>query len=314
MIRVLHRAEAIPAVLLVLAIAAGAMLSPYFLDTGYLLGSSRIYVETGMVSLGMTFVIVSGNIDLSVGSSVALTAGVVAKLLSIGMPVGWAWPAGIAFGALLGVFNGIVVSKLRLSSVLVTLATMAIYRGVAEVLLGPASIRLPTDFASFGNATAFGTPVPYSLILLALMAAASAVLLGRTVLGRWIYSVGTNERAAVFSGVPSGRVVTLSFILSGAFAGMGGLLVAARLGVARFDSAKGMELDAITAVVLGGASIFGGSGSILGTALALLVLAVLRIGMGVANVTQEYQLAVIGTLLVVAVAVGAIFQRPGSTD
>jgi ribose/xylose/arabinose/galactoside ABC-type transport system permease subunit len=191
---------------------------------------------------------------------------------------------------------------------------MAIYRGIAEVLLGPASIRLPSEFTTFGNATALGSPVPYSLILLAAMAVLSGVLLGRTVLGRWIYSVGTNERAAVFSGVPSGRVVTIAFILSGAFAGMGGLLVAARLGVARFDSAKGMELDAITAVVLGGASIFGGSGSIFGTVLALLVLAVLQIGMGVANVTQEYQLAVIGTLLVAAVAVGAVFQRQSRSD
>lgn len=307
--RFLARREIVPAVLIVLAFLAGRAESPYFLDVRYLLNTSTLYVENGLMALGMTLVIVSGQIDLSVASTLALVACVTAKLMAAGWPTPAALVAGLALGAVLGALNGLFIARLRLPSFVVTLATMAAYRGASQVLVGAASVKFPALLVGIDMLNVPGTPVPVPLVLLVLAAIAIGLLLHRTVLGRWIYAVGTNVRASRFSGVPTERVTIAVFTLSGFLAGLGGLLMNSRLGVARFDHAQGAELDVITAVVLGGASILGGSGTILGSMLALLLIALIRTGMGLANVTAEYQLAVVGTLLVVSVMIGNLSQR-----
>ncbi len=306
---ILQRREAIPTILVVVAFIGGAIASPYFLDFRYLLDASSLYVETGLLALGMTLVIICGQIDLSVSSTLALVACIVAKLLAAGWSAGLATPFGLALGALLGLVNGLLVSKLRLPSFVVTLATMAAYRGLAQVMMGAQSVRIPASMSGIDSARLPGTPIPLPLSILILAAALTGLLLHRTVMGRWIYAVGTNERAALFSGVPTSRVTTTVFVVSGLLAGFAGLVLASRLGVARFDHARGMEVDAITAVVLGGASIYGGRGSVLGTMLALLLVAFLRIGMGLANVTAEFQLAAVGALLVISVIVTNVVER-----
>jgi len=303
--------EAVPAVLALIAFIGGAMGSKYFLDVRYLLDSSSLYIETGLLALGMTLVIVGGHIDLSVAAILALVACVTAKMLGT-LPAAVVLPFGIAFGAFLGWINGILVARLRLPSFAVTLATMAAYRGAAQVLAGAESIKVPAPLVGIDFATIPGTPIPVPLTLFLGVAMVVGLLRHRTVLGRWIASIGTNERAAFYSGVPTQRVTTTVFALSGALAGLAALVIESRLGVARYDHARGMEVDAITAVVLGGASISGGVGSILGTCLALLLIALLRTGMGVANVTAEYQLAVIGVLLVLAVLPTVRASRLGS--
>ena len=294
--------------MLVLAFVAGSLQSKYFLDARYLLDSSTLYVETGLLAIGMTFVIVSGNIDLSVASMTALVACVTARL----MGSGWSIPAGCAgglvLGLLLGGFNGFLVAKVRLPSFVVTLATMAVYRGIAQVLLGSESAKLPPSFVGLDMMHLPGH-VPVPLVILLVVAIVLGVVLQRTLFGRWVYSLGTNEDASFYAGLPTVKVKISVFALSGLLAALAALLMNSRLGVARFDDARGLELDAITAVVLGGASIFGGKGTMLGTMLALFLVAVLRIGMGVANVKAEYQLAVIGTLLVVAVLAGNLATR-----
>ena len=306
--KLLSRTEVVPAILLVLAFVAGSLQSKYFLDARYLLDSSTLYVETGLLAIGMTFVIVSGNIDLSVASMTALVACVTARL----MGSGWSIPAGCAgglvLGLLLGGFNGFLVAKVRLPSFVVTLATMAVYRGIAQVLLGSESAKLPPSFVGLDMMHLPGH-VPVPLVILLVVAIVLGVVLQRTLFGRWVYSLGTNEDASFYAGLPTVKVKISVFALSGLLAALAALLMNSRLGVARFDDARGLELDAITAVVLGGASIFGGKGTMLGTMLALFLVAVLRIGMGVANVKAEYQLAVIGTLLVVAVLAGNLATR-----
>jgi rhamnose transport system permease protein len=305
--RLVVRPETVTATLLGLALFAGAIQSPYFMDAGYLLDASTLYVETGLVALGMTFVIVCGQIDLSVASNVTLTACLVAMTLRWGWPAPAALAMGPALGAALGALNGVITARSRLPSFVVTLATMALFRGIAQILLGQASATVPKQLTGFDR-LGYG-PVPLSLAILLLCAGLLWLSLHRGLFGRWVVAVGANEEAALFAGIPVGRVKVLVFTLAGLMCGLAALHMVSRLGVARFDLARGLELDAITAVVLGGASIFGGRGSIAGTMLALFLLATLKTGMGLANVKAEYQLAVVGTILIVAVAMGNIVFR-----
>jgi rhamnose transport system permease protein len=304
-----NRPPIVPAVLVVLAFVAGAIASPFFLDVRYLLDASSLYAETGLLVLGVTLVIVAGQIDLSVAAIMALVACVVAKMLAAGLPVPVVLAAGLGLGAGLGLINGWLVAYLRLPSFVVTLATMASFRGVAQVLMGAESQRLPAGLVGIDYAKVPGTPIPVPLAMVAVFSVAIGVLLHRTVFGRTIVAVGTNERASTFSGVRTERVKLLVFMLSGLLAAVAGMMIDSRLGVARFDHGKGLEVDVIAAVVVGGASIYGGVGTVLGSVLALLLIALIRTGLGVANVGAEYQLAAVGTLLIVAVLVGNVSEH-----
>ena len=289
-------------VLVVISFYVSASISPYFLDVDYLLGSTTLYLEAGMLALAMTLVIVAGQIDLSVASTLALVACLCAWLgehtqIPWGLILALAPMAGLALGA----FNGWLVAYFGLPSLAVTLATMALYRGAAQILVGDHSIRLPDWLVGIDYVNIPGTPVPLPLLLFLFVALLFALLLHKTVFGRWIVSIGTNEEAARFSGVPVPRVKFLVFAISGMMASLAGLMMASRFEVARFDHARGMELDVITAVVLGGTNIFGGRGTIFGSVVALFLIAILKTGMGVANVKAENQLAIVGILLIAAV-------------
>ena len=288
----------IPAVLLVLVLIGFSRLSPNFLDVKYLLSNSTLYMETGLLAIGMTFIIISGNIDLSVGSNMVLTACLTAKLLEAGCPIIAAIPFACLTGAILGALNGWLISAFKLPSFLVTLGTMAFYRGIAQAMMGPSSIKLPAAFKGIDRITFGFIPVPvWAFLVLGLV---GGIILHRTVFGRWVVALGTSEPGATYSGIPIERVKILVFAVTGLLAGIGSLLLDSRLAVARHDLAKGVELDAITVVVLGGASILGGRGSMLGTMLALLLIDFLKTGMGVMNIKSEYQLTVIGALLIIA--------------
>jgi rhamnose transport system permease protein len=303
--------EVVVALLLILAFVAGALLSPYFLDAPFLFDSMSLYMEMAIMALGMTLVIISGNIDLSVAGNLALVACVSGVLnRQLGVPMGLTILLGLALGAAAGCLNGLLIARLRLPALAVTLATMALFRGMAQILLGDHSLgNFPKWFVGVDQVRIPGTPVALPLILFLVLAAIFGLLLHRTVFGRWVYALGTNEEAAHFSGVPVARVKILIFTLMGLLAGMGGLMMDSRLTVARFDHATGLELDVITAVVLGGTSISGGRGTIIGTLVAIFLVGFLRTGMGVANVKAENQLAAVGTLLIVAVIASNLLSR-----
>ncbi|CAN5724210.1 ABC transporter permease [soil metagenome] len=305
----MKRREWIPAILAILAFAHGAITSPYFLDARYLLDRSSLYIETGLLALAMTLVIVSGAIDLSVSATLALVACVTVKALDGGMAAMVAIPLGLLLGGALGAINGLLIARLRLPSFMVTLATMAAYRGVAQVMLPSESAKVPPSLFGIDMITVPGTPIPLPLVLFIVLAILTGLLLHRTTFGRRVFALGTNERAAFYAGVPTQRVTVGVFAIAGLFAGLAGMVMASRLGVARFDHGKGLEVDAIAAVVLGGASISGGSGTVLGTVLAFLLVFLLRTDMGIANVTAEYQLAAIGALLVVSVLFTNLMDR-----
>jgi len=292
----------VPAVLLVVAFLAASRLGPNFMDARYLLESTTLYMEAGLLALAMTFLIVSGNIDLSVGSTLVLCGCVAAKLLESGSGFFPTFLLTVLLGTGIGALNGFVVAKFRLPSFLVTLATMAIGRGAAQAMLGPSSVKLPLGFKGIDQSTLLGLPWP--LVIFLGMAVIAGLLLHRTVFGRWVFGLGTNERAALYSGIPIDRVKITVFAMAGLMAALGALLIDSRLGVARYDLAKGIELDAITVAVLGGAAIQGGRGSILGTTLSLFLIMVLKTAMGVSNVKAEYQLTAIGALLILAVVFG----------
>ena len=282
-----------------IAFIVASRLSPYFLSGSYLLDKSTEYMETGLVAIGMTFVIIAGDIDLSVGGNVVLTGCLLAKLLSLG----WSIPAGVSaacmIGALLGALNGLLVAKLRIPSFLVTLGTMAAYRGAAQALFGGAAVKLPHPFVGIDMKSLAG--VPWPLIIFLSAALLGGIVLHQTVYGRWTFAVGTNESASRYSGIPIARVRIANFALLGLLCGIGAVLLDSRIGSAKFDLVNGIELDAITVVVLGGTAISGGSGGMLGTVLALFLIGVIKAGMGVADVKAEYQLTAIGALLILAV-------------
>jgi rhamnose transport system permease protein len=172
--------------------------------------------------------------------------------------------------------------------------------------MGSNSVSLPESFVGVDRTGTAGTNVPISLAGLVIVAFVLGVVLKRSSFGRWVYAVGGNEEAATYAGLPVARTKLLVFTLTGALCGLAALHLDSRLGVARHDLARGLELDAITAVVLGGASIFGGKGTVLGTMLAVALVAVFRIGMGLGNVKAEYQLAAVGALLILAVVLGNV--------
>jgi rhamnose transport system permease protein len=300
--------ELVVTVLLVLAFIVSSMLSPYFLDQQYLYKEALLYMEIGILALGATLIIISGNLDLSIAGNLAMVAGVTAFLhAKVGIPMEISLFLGLLLGAVGGAVNGFFVAFIGLPSLAVTLATMALYRGVAQILLGDYSIQaFPGWFLGIDRNLFPGTTIPMPIIIFLGLAVVLGLILHKTIWGRWIYAIGTNQKAAHFSAVPIKWLKMGIFTLSGLLAGIAGLMLDSRLLVARYDHARGWELDAITAVVLGGTSIAGGRGTIYGTVVALFLIGVLRSGMSVANVKVESQLAVIGALLVGAVIISNI--------
>lgn len=306
----LRHPEMITLMLLAGAFVAGAILSPYFLDAHYLLNSTSLYMEIGIAALAMTLVIISGNIDLSVASNLALSGVIMASLYAhahVPMPI--AIILALILATLLGLFNGLLVTKLRLPSLTVTLGTLALYRGLAQVLAGDHSIGNFPDWFLGIDARLIAGWVPLPLLIFLALAIVTGIVLQRTIFGRCVYALGTNEAATRFTGIRVDRIKLAVFGLSGLYAGIGAVMMLSRLSVARYDLAAGDELAVITAVVLGGTDIFGGKGKILGTVAALFLLQIIRNGMGLADIRAEDQLAVTGSLLVASVLLARVSQR-----
>ena len=295
--------------LLILAFVISALREPKFLDVAYLFDRSTLYTETALLAIALTLVIVAGHIDLSCTAILALVGAIITTLNSKGLPFGACMVLAPLLGGLLGAVNGYLIGKRRLPSLVVTLATMALFRGGAQILLGDHSLPVPEAFQHFEKLALPRTYFHAPLFLALAFAGAAGLLLHKTVFGRSAYAIGINAEAARYSGIAVPSVLMRLFVLSGAVAGIASLTLLSRLGVARFDHAQGLELDAITAVVLGGTSIFGGRGTIMGSLAAILLIGVVQTGMGVAGVKSENQVTVIGILLLVAVLLANLTSR-----
>lgn len=309
--RLTVRRELVTFVLLILAFIVSSRLSPYFLDIHYMFDATSLYMEIGVMALAMTFVVISGNIDLSVASMLAFIAvsfGLIYTQLHVPLPIAIL----LAFlqGGLLGLINGLIVTRFRLPSMIVTVGTLALYRGAGQVLLGDHAVTgFPESFWGLDMRYIGNSPVPVPLAIFLVLAVIFGLVLHHTSFGRMVYAVGTNQDAARYSGIAVDCIKVTCFVLSGLMAALGSLLMSSRLASARYDMASGWELDVITAVVLGGTDIEGGRGSILGTVLALFLVGILRSGMGLANIKIEYQLVVIGSLLILSIILPNTIRR-----
>jgi ribose/xylose/arabinose/galactoside ABC-type transport system permease subunit len=295
-------------VLIVLMIAM-SLLSPLFLTLGNLLNTSRFFVEVGLMALGMTLIIITGGIDLSVGSNLALVSVAVGFSYAAGLPLPLAIVFGLVVGVAAGLFNGLFITLLDLHPLVVTLGTFALFQGLAYGLTEARAVSdFPPWFAYFGQAYLLNV-VPGQLFIFIVAVAVVWLILSRTRFGRYVYAIGNNEEAAHFSGVPVRRVKLALYSGTGLLVGMAAVIYTSRVYTARGDSGLGLELDVISAVVLGGASIYGGSGTIGGTVLGVLIIATLRNGLVLAGVPSTWQVFVLGVLLLVAVFLNEFFRR-----
>ncbi len=283
-----------------LLMIALSVLSGSFLTVSNILNIARQVSINAIIAAGMTFVILTGGIDLSVGSTLAFSGAMVAGLLSAGRPVVVAIPAGLVVGGLLGLINGVVVARGKVQPFIATLAMLTIARGATLVYTDGRPITgLPDAFVWLGAGEVGQIPVP--VIIMGLVFALCYVVLARTVLGRYVYAIGGNEEAARLSGVNVTFYKTLVYVISGLLSTTSAIILTARLNSAQPTAGSGFELDAIAAVVLGGTTLAGGEGGIGGTLLGAFIIGVLNNGLNLLNVSSFYQQVVKGAVILLAV-------------
>ena len=302
------RPETMTLVLLIVALFVASLLSPYFLDVGYILRSFALSAEFAMVALVLTMIIIAGEIDLSPAANMALSACLFAFAQQAGVPIPLAVLIGLGAGLVMGVINAVMVIGLQIPSIIVTIGTLTLYRGIAQVIAGDKSIRVPEYFIGIDKVMILG--MPSTVFMFLVLSVVLALVLGTTIYGRQIYQIGTNEIAAKHAGIRSQRIKFILFLAMGLISSIAGILTASRLGSVRYDLGLGGELQMVLMAMLGGTYIFGGRGSILGTFLAAWLLVVVSTGMTVANISPAIQLTVLGILLVVAIiATNFIYSR-----
>jgi rhamnose transport system permease protein len=288
--------------LIVAVVVLNTRLSPYFLNVQNLSRTSSDFMEIGLMMLPMVFIIITGNIDLSVASNMGMSASFMGLLHNLGVNIWFAVLAGLLLGTLGGLLNGYLVARVKLPALVVTLGTYALFRGIAYGFLGDQAARdYPPAFNYLGQGHVFGSLVPFSVVLFLVLAVIFTLVLHRTTFGRYLFAMGNNENATIYSGVPVARIKLVLFTLSGFISALAGIVLAARFGSTRPDIGTGLELTVITAVVLGGVDINGGTGTMWGTAMSLLLIGLMRFGMGLINIQGQVQGIMIGLLLIFSI-------------
>ncbi|MDR8392702.1 ribose ABC transporter permease [Aliifodinibius sp. S!AR15-10] len=286
-----------------------SIMSPNFLTVTNLLIVVRQITINAMLAFGVTFVIISGGIDLSMGSVVAVAGVVAASFAHPGSyPLIVPLFAGLAVGVLIGAFNGFVITKGNVPPFIVTLGTMTIGRGLALIFSGGRPIsNLSDSFGYIGGGELFGIPFP--IVILGIIFVLCLVLLKKTVLGRYIYAVGGNEEAARASGINVKKIKIIVYTLCGGLSALGGIILASRISTGQPNVGVAFELDAIAAVVIGGTSLSGGIGTMTGTLIGALLIGVIGNGLDLMNVSSYYQQVVMGSIIIGAVLLDSIRRR-----
>ena len=301
-----------PSLLLLVAVVifiANSLASPYFLSPWSLSDATFNFTEKALIALAMALLIISGEIDLSVAAIIALASTAMGFALQYGADTPVLVVIGIGTGVLCGSFNGFLVTRLGLPSIVVTIGTMSLFRGISYIVLGDQAFKgYPPSFAFFGQGYVWWV-VSFEFVLFLVMAAIYYVLLHRTSFGRRIFVIGNNATAAQFSGVRVERIKFILFCLTGLMAGIAAVLLTSRLGSTRPSIAQGWELEVITMVVLGGVSILGGAGSIVGVVIAAFIMGLVTFGMGLLNVPGIVQSIFIGLLLIVVIALPIVVRK-----
>ncbi|CDX16643.1 AI2 transporter; membrane component of ABC superfamily [Mesorhizobium sp. ORS 3324] len=283
--------------------------SPYFLDPWSLSDLTFNFTEKGLIALAMALLIISGEIDLSVAAIVALASTMMGMAVQVGAGTPLLVLIGIAVGLGCGAFNGLLVTRLGLPSIVVTIGTMSLFRGIAFIILGDQAYKgYPASFAFFGQGYVWWV-FSFELALFLVAALIYWFVLHRTSFGRRVFAIGNNPVACQFSGVRVDRIKFILFCLTGLMSGIASVLITSRLGSTRPSIAQGYELEAITMVVLGGVSILGGAGSILGVVLAAFIMGLVTFGLGLLNVPGIVMSIFIGLLLIIVIALPIVWRR-----
>ncbi|KZS50600.1 MULTISPECIES: ABC transporter permease [Rhizobium] len=286
------------------------LLAPDFLSQRNLLNILQQSSINACLALGMTLVIISGGIDLSVGPTAAISAVITATMLVAGVPVPLAILAGLAIGAICGLVNGVLVAYAGLQPFIVTLGTLSTYRAIALIYTGGNPVLgVPAGFRSLFNGSLLGLPIP--VIMVAVVALLAWVLLKKTPLGEYLLAVGGNEEAAYVAGVPIAITKITAYVISGVLAALASMILVGRLGAAEPILGNLWELDAIAAAAIGGASLMGGKGSVIGTILGAIILGAMRNGLTLMNVQAFYQLLATGLIILVAMMIDRVTRGRG---
>jgi rhamnose transport system permease protein len=301
--------EALLVAVAVVIFVVNSFASPYFLDPWSLSDLTFNFTEKGLIALAMALLIISGEIDLSVAAIVALAS----TMMGMAVQAGAGTPVLVAIGILVGLgcgaFNGLLVTRLGLPSIVVTIGTMSLFRGIAFIILGDQAYKgYPESFAFFGQGYVWWA-FSFELALFLVAALVYWFVLHRTSFGRRVFAIGNNPVACQFSGVRVDRIKFILFCLTGLMSGVASVLITSRLGSTRPSIAQGYELEAITMVVLGGVSILGGAGSILGVVLAAFIMGLVTFGLGLLNVPGIVMSIFIGLLLIIVIALPIVWRR-----
>jgi rhamnose transport system permease protein len=295
------RWESLLAVILVIVTVVNIRMSSHYLGVDNFVNLFQLSIEKIILALITAFVIINAEIDLSIASLMGLSACLFAWLYDRGAPAEGAILIALATGAVCGAFNGFWIAYAGLPSLVVTLAGLVMFRGAARILLEDHSIGLfPQWFNDLGQPDYIG-PVSFGIVVFAILFVICLVVLHFTAFGRYVYIIGNNRNAARYAGIKVQRIKMMLFVMSGLVSSLGGLLLAARLGTVRANVAEEFELDIITMVLLGGVSIFGGTGTLVGVGLSILVVLNLRNGMSLAHYSGNIQTSVVGVLLIASV-------------
>ena len=298
-------------ILLVVALAVFAInsfASPYFLNAWNLSDATFNFTEKAMIAFAMAMLIIAGEIDLSVASIIALVSTAMGLAMQAGAGVPVLVGVGLLTGLVCGALNGALVAGMGLPSIVVTIGTMSLFRGISYIVLGDQAFTgYPDGFDFFGQGYVWWV-FSFELVLFAVLAAGFWVLLHRTNFGRAVYAIGNNATAAQFSGLRVARVRFILFLLTGLTSGIAAICLTSRLGSTRPSIATGFELEVVTMVVLGGVNILGGSGSILGVVLAALIMGMVTFGFGLLNVPGIVMSIFLGLLLIGVIAVPRLLR------
>ena len=301
--------EALLVVVAVAIFVINSFASPYFLNAWSLSDLTFNFTEKALIALAMALLIISGEIDLSVAAIIALASTLMGMAVQAGVGTPGLVLIGILVGLACGAFNGAMVTGLGLPSIVVTIGTMSLFRGISYIILGDQAYKgYPASFAFFGQGYVWWV-VSFELVLFLFAAVIYGFLLHRTSFGRRIFAIGNNPVAAQFSGVRVGRIKFILFCLTGLMAGVASVLITSRLGSTRPSIAQGYELEVITMVVLGGVAILGGSGSIPGVVLAAFIMGLVTFGLGLLNVPGIVMSIFIGLLLIIVIALPIVWSR-----
>jgi len=307
---ILWQWEIILLFIFLMIIIINSNLSPYFLDYTNLMNTTFNFMEKAIIALPMIFVIICGDIDISVASTIALSSVFMGMASQAGVNTFGLVAIGLFSGSAAGFLNGFIITKFGIPAIAVTLGSMSLFRGIAYVILGDkAFTKYPTSFAYFGQGYIGNTMIPFELVLFLILVIIFGTVLHRTTMGRKVFAIGNNSTAANFSGIPVNKIRLIIFTVTGLCSGLASILLTSRIGSTRPNIASGWELEIITTVVLGGVAITGGKGNIFGVIISIFIIGFLKFGMGLINVPGKVMNIIIGLLLVSAIMLPELLKR-----